>query len=120
MISPEMIEDLFERTRQLRREGQVAWDIDAVCRWSYFFVDSSREKLVKAGRELEEAGYEPIGFLEPRPEHDDQATIYLRVDRVEKHTVASLLARNDSLYAVAARHGLRAYDGMDCGAVDGP
>jgi hypothetical protein len=120
MISQEMIEDLFVRTRQLRMEGRVAWDIDDVCRWSYFFVDSSKEKLLDAARELERAGYEPIGFLEPEPEDEDQETIFLRVDRVERHTVASLLARNDELYAIAARLGLRDYDGMDSGAVDGP
>ncbi len=65
MISAEMIEDLFERTRRLRKERRVTWDIDDVCRWSYFFVDSSAEKLVDAGHQLEGAGYEFIGLLEP-------------------------------------------------------
>ena len=120
MISTELIEDLFERTRLLRKEGKVAWDIDDVCRWSFFFVDASVEKLVDAGRQLERAGYEFVGLLEPGPEDEDQETIYLRVDRVEKHTVNSLLSRNTELYAFAARAGLRDYDGMDSGGVDGP
>jgi Regulator of ribonuclease activity B len=120
MISVEMIEDLFERTRRLRKDGRVKWDIDDVCRWSYFFVDSSPEKLLAAGHQLEGAGYEIIGLLEPGPEDEDQETIYLRVDRVEKHTVTSLLTRNDELYTFAARLGLQDYDGMDSGAVDGP
>jgi hypothetical protein len=120
MITEEMLTDLFDRTRTLRREGKAKWDIDDVCRWSFFFLDSSRDKLIQAAVELEKLDYEIIGFLEPSPEDDDQETIFLRVDRVERHTVSSLLRRNDELYSFAARLGLAAYDGMDCGAVDGP
>ena len=120
MITREMIEDLFERTRRLRAEGKVKWNIDDACRWSFFFIDGSREKLIAAGQELEGIGYEFVGLLEPSPDDDDQETIFLRVDRVEKHTVHSLLARNDDLYAFADRIGLQGYDGMDSGAVDGP
>jgi hypothetical protein len=120
MITREMIEDLFARTRRLRTEGRVKWDIDEVCRWSFFFIDGSREKLIDAGRELEGMGYEFVGLLEPSPGDEGQETIFLRVDRVEKHTVHSLLARNDDLYAFADRAGLQGYDGMDSGTVDGP
>lgn len=97
----------------------MKWDIDDVCRWSFFFVDADRERLIKAGEELERAGYEFVGLLEPGEEDDDQETIYLRVDRVEHHTVDSLMSRNEELYAFAASHGLANYDGMDVGAVGG-
>lgn len=120
MITEEMLTELFERTRRLRREGKAAWDIDDICRWSFFFVDTSREKLVRAADELAQVDYEVIGLLEPTPDDDDQATIFLRVDRVEKHSISSLLRRNEELYALALSLELDAYDGMDCGSVDGP
>ncbi len=49
-----------------------------------------------------------------------QETIYLQADKVEIHTVDTLLARNVELYALAHRFRIRDYDGMDNGAVDGP
>lgn len=114
-----MIEDLFANTRKLTRDGRAKWDIDAVCRWSFFFVDVDRDRLIRAGEDLARGGYEFVGLLEPG-EDDDQETIYLRVDRVERHTVDSLLSRNSELYAFAESHGLANYDGMDVGAIDSP
>lgn len=120
MISRDMIENLFARTRSLRAEGRVSWDVDATCRWSFFFVDSDREKLLSAAQYLEARGYEFMGTLDPTPDDDDQETIYLRVDRIEKHTVDTLLSRNEELYEIARRFDLVDYDGMDCGAIEGP
>jgi hypothetical protein len=119
-ISRSMIEDMFQGARRDRRSGRANWDIDDVCRWSFFFVDGDRDKLIRAGLALEPAGYELVGLLEPSDGEEDQETIYVRLDRVEKHTVDSLLSRNDELYAFAERFGLTSYDGMDVGAVDGP
>lgn len=73
-----------------------------------------------AGEDLARDGYELVGLLEPGEDDDDQETIYLRVDRVERHTVDSLLGRNSELYAFAESHGLADYDGMDVGAIDSP
>ena len=120
MITQEMIEGLFERMRRLHAEGRVSWDIDNVCRWSYFFVDSSRDQLIASGKFLEGKGYEIVGLLEPGPEDDDQETIYLRVDRTERHSVQTLLSRNEKLYALADLLGLQGYDGMNVGVVEGP
>ena len=118
MITKEQLEDLFQRTRNLHKEGRASWDIDRVCRWSFFFVDRDREKLIRLGKHLEQLQFEFVGFLEPGPEDDDQETIYLRVDKVEKHTVSSLLARNDEFYKLAEQFQVADYDGMDVGAVD--
>lgn len=115
-----MLEDLFANTRTARRDGHVTWDIDDVCRWSFFFIDEDRDRLIRAGEALARAGYEVVGLLEPDAADDDQETIFLRVDRVERHTVDSLLARNTELYAFADAHGLTDYDGMDVGAIDAP
>jgi hypothetical protein len=120
MITKETLQGFFENTRKLRVEEKARFDIDGLCRWSFFFVDKNREKLTAVGRYLEDNGYEVVGFLEPTPKDDDQETIYLRTDRVEKHSVESLDERNRELYAVAERFDVQDYDGMDVGAVDGP
>jgi Regulator of ribonuclease activity B len=120
VITRDQIQGLFDHTRRLRREGRVDWDIDGLCRWTYFFVDDSREKLQKLGETLKRLGYERVGLMDPDPDADDQETIYLQADKVEIHTVDTLLARNDELYALARKFQVRDYDGMDNGAVDGP
>lgn len=119
MITREQITEMFESSRRLKREGRAPFDIDQVCRWSYFVIDADRDKLTQAGRRLEQQGYEVIGFLDP-PADDEQPVIYLRFDKVERHTPDSLLARNAELSRLATDCGLLGYDGMEVGAVDGP
>jgi len=118
MITKEQVQGLFEHTRDLLRDGEVDWDIDGVCLWSYFFVDLSKERLQKAAEHLERQGYQVMGILEPEPEDDDQETLRLQVDKVEKHSVNSLMSRNIEFYALARKLQLRDYDGMECGAID--
>ncbi|HQM64929.1 MAG TPA: ribonuclease E inhibitor RraB [Acidobacteriota bacterium] len=120
MITRETLQDFFENTRNLRDEGRARFDIDGICRWSYFFVDTSREKLARVGAFLDASGYEVVGFLEPDPQNEDQDTLYLRADRIEKHTVDSLHERNQELYTIAEQFNVGDYDGMDVGAPDGP
>lgn len=120
MITREQVEGLFEHTRELRRSGETDWDIDGVCLWSYFFVDASEAKLLRAGEYLRKQGYSMAGVSRPAPDDDDQKTLRLQVDRVETHTVDSLVARNDELYKVARQYKLEDYDGMECGAVEEP
>jgi hypothetical protein len=118
MITKEQVQGLFEHTRDLLRDGEIDWDIDGVCLWSYFFVDLSKERLQQAAEHLARRGYQVMGILEPEPEDDDQETLRLQVDKVEKHSVNSLMSRNIELYALARKFQLRDYDGMECGAVD--
>lgn len=118
-ITLETLVDFFASTRQSRAAGHMAWDIDGICRWSYFFVDGVRDKLMPVARHLESLGYEFRGTLDPE-DPDDQQIYLLRMDRVERHTPQSLHARNLELYSIADRFGIEAYDGMDVGAVDGP
>ena len=119
MITRDELDTFFSETRSLFAEGRAKWSIDDPCRWSYFFVDSSSEKLGPVGQHLETLGYEVDGLLEPDPASADQL-YYLRADRIEFHTVDSLLARNAELHAIAAKYGVSDYDGMDVGAADGP
>ena len=120
MLTLNQIHDFFDHTRQLKQQQRARYDIDQVCRWSYFLIDTDREKLTRAGRHLEQHGYEVVGFLEPTPDDDDQETLYLRFDKVEKHTPDSLFTRNAALRKLAADFDLVGYDGMDAGAVEGP
>ena len=119
-IARNTLQDFFENTRRLRRDGRARFDVDGPCRWSFFFVDSDESKLLELGRHLEELGYEIVGLLMPTPEDEDQETIYLRADRIETHSLDSLYERNAELDKLALRCGVAAYDGMDVGAVDGP
>jgi hypothetical protein len=112
MITRDQLEDFFISTRT-----SAQWSIDAECCWDYFFVDSDREKLVRAGELLEQERFELVGLLEPSPDDDDQETVFLQVRRVERHTVDTLHALNSKLYAFAETQGLRAYDGMDVSPV---
>jgi len=120
MIDRQAIEDLFVNTRTLTRDGRAEWDIDAVCRWSFFFVDADRDRLMQAGEDLARGGYEVVGPLNQGEGDEDQETFYLPGDRIEGHTVDSLLSRNSELYAFAESHGLADYDGMDVGAIESP
>jgi hypothetical protein len=120
MISRESIEWLFEHSRKRRREGRAKMEIDGPCRWSYFFIDTSRFRLMDAARHLEQAGYEVKGLLEPRSGDEDMRTIYLRFDRIETHDVETLIVRSDELSALARQLDLDGYDGMEVGAIDGP
>src|SRR5829696_30043 len=54
MFTPEKIHDFFDHTRQLKRDGRARYDIDDVCRWSFFLIDADREKLTRAGRHIEQ------------------------------------------------------------------
>lgn len=119
MITRDVLDEFFANTRKLHADGRAEFDIDKLCRWSFFFVDPSEERLLAIAPELAELGYEIYGTLEP--DANDQDPVYfLRVDKIETHTVETLLARNEQLYAFAGAHGVRDYDGMDVGAIDGP
>ena len=106
------IDEMFAKIR-----AQTDWPIDSDMLWGYFFTDTDRAKLERAGRALEEAGYRFVGILAPDPDDDDQETLYLHVERIETHTAESLHARNTELYALAGALGLATYDGMDVGPV---
>ena len=50
------------------------------------------------------------------PENDDGDLMWLHVERIERHSVDTLLARNEQLTEFAAKHELQSYDGFDVGA----
>jgi hypothetical protein len=109
----------LEDTRRTYESGRSNWRIDDECRWSYFFLDSDRAKLLPIAEHLALTGYEFVGTLDPNAS-DENPIFYLRLDRIETHSPASLHERNRLLYNIAAQFRVSSYDGFDVGAVEGP
>lgn len=119
MITLAQLEEFFAETRRTYESGRSNWKIDDECRWSYFFIDRDRAKLRVIADHLESSAYEFIGTLDPDASAD-MPVFYLRMDRIETHSPASLDQRNQFLYGVAAQFEILNYDGFDVGAVEGP
>jgi hypothetical protein len=102
------IEAMFANMR-----AKAPWNVDGPLLWGYFFFDPSREKLERAGTELQATGYRVVGIA-PVP---GQERFRLHVERVEAHTPMSLNVRNQEFYALADRLSIASYDGMDVGPV---
>ena len=113
MIDRSLIDEMFARARS------YTWDVHALCRWSYFFVSRDRTAFDAIAQKLETTGYEIVGTLAPTPS-DENSRTFLRVDRIERHTPASLEARNAELSMIAATSAGVTYDGMDVGPIDSP
>jgi hypothetical protein len=115
MIERSVLAEMFER---MARDGI---DPKQELLWGYFFTDSNAQKLKAAARDLETAGYRFVEVFQADDKHvaGQEPTWLLHVERVERHDVDSLDARNQKLYRFAAEHGLESYDGMDVGRVDG-
>jgi hypothetical protein len=99
------LEELQEMFAELREEGE--WNLDEPLPWGYFFTSHEQEKLEKAGDALTEQGYTVVGIF------DAEDSMFLHVEKTEKHTPESMLARNEELNAFAEKFGLESYEGMD-------
>ncbi|MGB0893606.1 MAG: ribonuclease E inhibitor RraB [Parashewanella sp.] len=117
-ISKETLEAFFQETRDFTSQAEANFDIDQICRWSYFFGDSSEKKLTALGSHLESEGYEPIGFIEAEADDENPELIFLRVDMEEKHTVESLDERNHQFFTLVKEFEIECYEGMDVGPID--
>ncbi len=106
-LGREAITAMFDAARKAS-----AWSIDGKCQWGYFFFDPDRQKLESAGAKLEEEGYRLVRVRGPMKSKTGFRYI-LHVEKVERHSVDTLLARNEQLSAFAAKHGLESYDGME-------
>lgn len=104
------LEQMFDGIRQ-----QTKWNIDGDMLWGYFFSDTRPDQLRAVRRELESQGYRFVDLYETGQDGKPSGRFMLHVEKVETHTVDSLDRRNAELDALAAKHGLQAYDGMDVG-----
>jgi len=111
-IPRDQLQQMFDGIRQ-----QTKWDIDGEVLWGYFFSDPRPDRLKAVQRELEARGYRFVDLYETEQDGKPSGVYMLHVEKVEKHTVDSLDSRNGELGALAAKHGLQAYDGMDVGPV---
>lgn len=115
----DITEDLFNHVR-----AKTNWPIDTgECLWGYFFYDPDRIRLEAASRLLEAQGYRLVAIFdnEPDPEKPDDVRSeptmrWLHVEKVEQHSVDTLMAREERLREFARQNGL-SYDGMEVGAV---
>ena len=108
-ISKAQLESMFASMRR-----DAPWNADGPLLWGYFFTNQAPEPLRKAAVELERMGYRVVDISE-RPDAVQSARWWLHVEKVEVHGVESLHARNQELYAFAAKMKLASYDGMDVG-----
>lgn len=80
--------------------------------WVYFFTNDNRFLLEQAIARLEELGYRYVAIL--HPDEDDNTREYtLHVERVEVHSIDSLLTRCGELGEL----GIGDFDGFDAGSV---
>lgn len=110
MITKEEMVELFADMKQ-----NAPWDISKPLLWGYFFADPVKEKLEGAAPLLEAKGYQVVGIFDSNPDSDTPALHWLQIEKVEKHTVDTLHARNQEFYKFADEHQLESYDGMDVG-----
>ncbi|PWF47601.1 ribonuclease E inhibitor RraB [Massilia glaciei] len=109
--SRDELEQMFANISQ-----KTKWDTSKSLLWGYFFTSPSRQPLEIASSDLSKLGYRVVQiYLSDKENSKDPDKWWLHVERVEIHSVTSLLKRNAELSAFAERHGLASYDGMDVG-----
>jgi len=100
---------------------QDNWNLDEEMLYSYYFVDTSVDKLEKLGLKLEADGYDFVDVFELGDEETDESTgeYLLHIDRVETHTPESLAQRNVEFQKLADEYEIATYDGWEFGEVGG-
>jgi Regulator of ribonuclease activity B len=110
----EGIKEIFNTART-----EDKWNTDEEMLYSYYFVDTSVDKLEKLGLQLENEGYDFLDIFELGDEETDKSTgeYLLHIDKVETHTPESLAQRNVEFQKLAEEHQLVSYDGWEFGEV---
>jgi regulator of ribonuclease activity B len=89
---------------------QVGWDIEADMLWGYRFLDSDKAKLQRLARHLESLSYR--GAKISRPDGEDEPSGYLLyVEKIEKHSSATMLQGNEEFRALAVTFDIESYKG---------
>jgi hypothetical protein len=111
LIERAVLQDLFDRTAT-----NTDWDIYGPMLWGYFFTHHAREALDAAALTLHSQGYRVVSVhLSDKDHPSDPDLWWLHIEKVEAHSVESLLARNEQLSEFATRSNIASYDGMDVG-----
>lgn len=105
----QMFDDISRKTN---------WDMSKDMLWGYFFTNNSRDALDVAAQLLSQSGYRVVAiYLSEKKATAAPDLWWLHVERIETHSIESLLKRNAELAAFARTQGLNSYDGMDVGPV---
>ncbi|MTW12575.1 ribonuclease E inhibitor RraB [Pseudoduganella eburnea] len=97
---------------------KTKWDMSKDMLWGYFFTNRSRAPLDIAAKDLSLAGYRVVNVhLSDKEDSAAPDLWWLHVERIETHSIDSLLKRNAELAEFAKAHHLASYDGMDVGPV---
>jgi hypothetical protein len=91
--------------------AKAPWNVDGPLLWGYYFLDSKPSKLHQAASELLPTGYNLVAIQEI----PGKGVFRLHIEKVEIHTPETLHKRNGEFYALAEKHGIASYDGMDVG-----
>lgn len=110
----EGIKEIFEDAK-----SEDSWNLDEEMLYSYYWVDSSVDKLEKLGLDLEKQGYDFIDIFELGDEDTNVSTgeYLLHIDKVEKHTPETLAQRNVEFQKLADEYEIETYDGWEFGEV---
>jgi len=113
------LEGIKEIFADAKREDN--WNLDEEMLYSFYFVDTSVDKLEKLGLKLEADGYDFVDVFELGDEDTDESTgeYLLHIDRVETHTPESLAQRNIEFAGLAEEYEIETYDGWEFGEVGG-
>jgi hypothetical protein len=107
-------EALIEMFDSIAERGD--WDMSQPMLWGFFFTNREPMALRAAIPKLQLDEYEIVDLLQTEKDNQsDSGLWWLHVQRVEVHTIDTLLARNERLSEFASRHGIDSYDGMDVG-----
>jgi hypothetical protein len=108
-ISKAQLQSMFDQMRK-----DAPWNVDGPLLWGYYFTDRNPEPLREAAAKLQASGFRLVDITE-RASAPSSSRWWLHVEKIEVHSVDSLDARNQELYAFARRMKLGSYDGMDVG-----
>ncbi len=110
----EGISKIFDDAR-----SEDKWNMDEEMLYSFYFVDTSIDKLEKLGEKLEADGYDFVDIFELGDEETDESTgeYLLHIDKNEVHTPESLAQRNVEFQKLATEYEIETYDGWEFGEV---
>jgi hypothetical protein len=110
-ISRPQLEAMFGDMRK-----SAPWNVDGALLWGYFFTSGDKGSLERLGQTLTAQGYRLVEIhLGDKAAARDPDIWWLHIEKVERHTVDSLDARNQEFYALSAKQSGVQYDGMDVG-----
>ncbi len=86
----------------------TGWNIKEEILWRYRFIDSDQDKLQRLAKHLESLGYKYVKISKSVNE-DDLEEFELQIEKLEKHSPATIFQRNQEFRNLATSFGIRKY-----------